>query len=151
MQAKVDDDLYDWLNQWKWYAKLNTTTGKYYAARTLNGHNGATNKTLRMHNQILIPAPGCVIDHADTDTLNDQRDNLRQATKSNNGYNQLIRRNNTTGLKGISWHERDQHYRVQVRVGDGKRVVRGFKTIEEAINFRDEMYKKYHREFANKN
>lgn len=50
------------------------------------------------------------IDHKDGNPLNNQRDNLRPATHSQNMANS--KSNNTSGYKGVSWDERRQKMEI---------------------------------------
>lgn len=142
--AIVDDDLYEWLNQWNWYYKKATSGEGGYACRN---EYMPKHITVRMHVVVNQTPAGMATDHINGNKLDNRRANLRSANRVQNGFNQAVRRNNTTGFKGITWHKRDQHYRVQIRVGD-KRIIRGFKELNDAVAFRDETYKKYHKEFA---
>lgn len=83
--AKVDDEDYDFLMQWKWYAGF---TGKdYYAQRKETVENGGQ-RTVWMHKVILgISESDLVGDHKDHDTLNNQKSNLRKATAVQNRHN----------------------------------------------------------------
>lgn len=47
--------------------------------------------------------PAKDIDHKDGDGLNNQWINLREATSSQNCANKRLRRDNTSGAKGVSW------------------------------------------------
>jgi hypothetical protein len=73
-----------------------------------------------MHNAILPLREGFVVDHKDRDGLNNQRDNLRYATYSQNAGNSQSQRK----YKGVSfhshsglWHVRITHNRVAHSVG----------------------------------
>lgn len=46
------------------------------------------------------------IDHQDGNPLNNRFNNLREATRSENLRNADIRRNNTSGYKGVCWNKR---------------------------------------------
>ena len=48
--------------------------------------------------------PPYLIDHRDTDKLNNRWNNLRAATKAQNAINSRLGTTNTSGLKGVSWH-----------------------------------------------
>jgi hypothetical protein len=77
--ALVDDADFEWLNQWKWCA---IKQGKlYYAIRKFKGKN------LSMHRFVLGTPKGMLTDHRDHNGLNNQRYNLRFATKAQNTYN----------------------------------------------------------------
>jgi hypothetical protein len=112
MVAKVDDEDYDWLNQWKWQAIKKETD--IYARRTDGTY---------MHNLILGTKEGCIVDHIDNKGLNNQRLNLRHATIAQNQYNQkprggtspykgVFRRDNGTFLARISKDRKSYHLGV---------------------------------------
>ena len=78
--ALVDDDDFEYLNQWKWHARKDCNT--YYARRTKN------RIPLYMHHDIIgKPIKGIVTDHIDGNGLNNQRYNLRHITHRQNGQN----------------------------------------------------------------
>lgn len=77
--ATVDDGDFDSVSKFKWC--LDRISGNEYAARKSNG------KTVRMHQFILGHVDGFVIDHIDSNGLNNCRSNLRHASKSLNGFN----------------------------------------------------------------
>lgn len=79
--AKIDSADFVWLNQWKWHA-VRTKQGRLYAARTING-----GEKVYMHRVILGGLGILDGEHADGDGLNNQRFNLRPATRSQNQAN----------------------------------------------------------------
>ncbi|MCO1498261.1 HNH endonuclease, partial [Limosilactobacillus reuteri] len=77
-----------------------------YACRT-GRENGK--KTFQfLHQQIAGAPPGAITDHRDGDGLNNRRANLRPATAVQNGYNCAKYKNNTSGVKGVSFHKQSQ-------------------------------------------
>lgn len=78
--ALVDDEDYEWLSQFQWYVKhANESTDLYYA---ITGHR-------RMHRMILgLTSAHILTDHRDGNGLNNQRHNLRVATRLTNQWNQ---------------------------------------------------------------
>ena len=77
-----------------------------------------------MHNVILGKPPvGFVTDHADRNGLNNQRSNLRFATKSQNGHNK--RATGRSGIKGVyatrskfkPWEAEIMHFGKTIRLG----------------------------------
>lgn len=150
--TQVDDDLYDWLNQWKWYYRKRTgkrTGGD--VVRSLHGYDDeghVKTKTLYMSNLLLPVPPGFVVDHADCNPLNNQRSNLRRATYRNNNTNSTVRKNNKLGVKGVYWHEAKQRYVVQLSMNGKKKWIGNYKSLEEARKVSEQALKKHHGKFA---
>lgn len=92
--ALVDAADADWLNQWKWCA-INGKRGLFYAYRECNGRG------LLMHRLLIGARPGQLVDHHDTNTLNNRRGNLRVANHSLNAANRGPSRRNALGVKGV--------------------------------------------------
>ena len=72
-----------------------------YACRT--GPRPKQHKVF-MHRLLMGEPEGFQIDHIDSDGLNNRRNNLRTATKSQNQCNQRLNARNKSGFKGVSWH-----------------------------------------------
>lgn len=85
MVTQVDDEDFEWLNQWNWYAAKQGK--KFYVSR----RNGKYGRLIHMHRLILgLPDdPKIFADHKDRDGLNNQRDNLRIADRSQNNSNRI--------------------------------------------------------------
>jgi hypothetical protein len=116
--ALVDDADYSWLSQDSWCA-ICTAPGRYYAATS-----GPGGETVLMHRAILPGVPE--VDHRDRNTLNNQRENLRPATHSQNLHNARKPRHNTSGFKGVHWARHCGKWRTQIRIGEGKRYSIGY-------------------------
>jgi hypothetical protein len=77
------------------------------------------------------------IDHKNANTMDDSWSNLRVATRSQNQHNRGVRKDTSTGFKGVRFQRsahgnRCGYYVAQIGV-NGKRVYIGsFKTAEEA-------------------
>ncbi len=117
--ALVDNEDYDWLMQWKWCA-AKQPVGGFYATRGVWGKDGVC-KTIFMHREILNPPKGMWTDHANGNTLDNQRVNLRSCTASQNGGNQKKQRTKSSSqYKGVSdfGHSNaagQKQWRVQIR------------------------------------
>ena len=59
--------------------------------------------------------PRCV-DHKDGNTLNNQIENLREATHSQNSLNSKFRISNTSGYKNVHYVKRNQKWRVMMKI-----------------------------------
>src|SRR5689334_3927840 len=94
--AKVDDVDYPSLAQFKWYAQ--SRRGYFYAARWDN--TVTPRKIISMHRVIAGAAEHEFVDHRDGDQMNNQRDNLRNVTRSGNNQNQQKRRRSVSLYRG---------------------------------------------------
>jgi hypothetical protein len=54
------------------------------------------------------------IDHCDRDGTNNRWENLRQSNQKENGKNQSKRKNNTSGVTGVTWNKRNNKWVAQV-------------------------------------
>jgi hypothetical protein len=145
--AIVDNDMYDYLNQFKWHAVKQS--GKFYARRHIKSSN--PNIKILIHRDVMKPEKGFVIDHIDGNTLNNQKDNLRICTHAQNIRNSKININNTSGFKGVYWNKQSAKWYAFIRFNN-KRIHLGvFFKLKDAAKSYNEGALKYHGEFANLN
>jgi hypothetical protein len=112
-EALVDDEDFEELNQYDWFASK-TRTGNFYARRHLKGSRQANSKLISMHRQIL---PGhAQIDHEDGNGLNNQRSNLRPATGTQNNANKGKVKGRTSKFKGVYWYKSRGRWRTGITV-----------------------------------
>jgi formylmethanofuran dehydrogenase subunit B len=89
-----------------------------------------------------------IIDHASGDGLDCRRANIRFASHAENMRNRRHGVNNTSGYKGVHWHDKSSKWRAQIRV-NGKNIHLGVYSSPEAAA---QAYRlaaaKYHGDFA---
>jgi len=145
--ALVDDEDFDWLNQFKW--SVNPSYGNHYARSCTKG------KSEYMHRLILKVKPGEFTDHIDGDGLNNTRRNLRLATQSQNMENRNKTCMNTSGFKGVHYsHQKGnikKPWMATICINYRNLHLGYFSTAEEAAVAYDEAAIKYFREFAKTN
>lgn len=146
--ALVDDEDFDYLNQWKWYA--NNLKGKFYAVRSESINKKYTG-CLLMHRVIMNPTKGLVVDHINGDTLNNQKNNLRNCTHADNIKNQKLSISNKTGFRGVSWHKNNKVYESRIRSNNISYYIGSFNNPIDAAKAYNEAAIKFHGEFANLN
>ena len=99
--------------------------------------------------RLVMDAPKKVqVDHIDGNKLDCRRTNLRLCTHAGNMRNCRMRKNNTSGRKGVSWHRKSGKWQAQIRV-NGKLIHIGlFEFPDEAATAYDQAAMKLHGEFA---
>lgn len=156
-QVTVIDAIDADLAQFKWCAQFDPSYangGKFVAIRAIP--RGKRKQTVvRLHRVILarmLRRPllrSEDVDHEDRNPLNNRQNNLRLATRSQNGANKNVQSNSSSGLKGASWDKKARKWRAQLQF-NGKGIHLGyFDTVEEAHTAYCEGAIKYHGEFAN--
>lgn len=149
--AIVDTADYAWLSQWKWHAQWHRSNNTFYATRDLPEINKKRYGTMPMHRQILGLARGDkrMGDHVNGQPLDNRRSNLRIATSFENQHNRRIRRDSTSGFKGV-FKVKDYDYWKAEIVVNGIWIYLGVHpTPEEAHAAYCEAAKRYCGEFAN--
>ena len=98
----VDDEDYEYLNQWKW--QVHIKKHGIYAVR--NGYEkGGKRPWISMHRLIMNAQKGVLVDHKDRNGLNNQKDNLRFCSYSQNAMNRGADSDKVTSVyKGVGVH-----------------------------------------------
>lgn len=113
---------------------------------------GIGNKKLRAHRVIWAIVygawPAHEIDHINMNKTDNQIENLREATHSQNQCNKLARSDNTSGFKGVSWHKQSKKWRVRIGRGNASRSLGYFDNILDAASAYDLAKSNWHGEFA---
>lgn len=148
--ALVDDEDFEWLSAWKWYATVKHYTkapNQYYATRTVR-HPKRT--TIQMHRIILHTPEGMDTDHVDGNGLNNQRANLRPSTRSQNGCNRTKQKDNVTGYKGVQFTKNKQirPFRADIKLQGRHFYLGTYDTAREAAEAYNQAALKLHGEFA---
>lgn len=110
--ALVDDADFEWLNQWSWGATRARTGRTHYAQRTVFVNERP--KTVIMHRLIMNAEKGTEVDHIDRNGLNNQRLNLRLATRSQNMANQR-KQEGSSIFKGVTWTDKGRCWVSRIR------------------------------------
>jgi hypothetical protein len=92
---------------------------------------------------------GYIVDHKDTNSLNNKNNNLRLTQFHGNAYNKSLNSNNSSGIKCISWNKEKELWEVKIRF-NSKRIRLGyFSSINEAEQAIKTARSQLHQEFAN--
>jgi len=140
--AIVDDDMFDYLNQWKWHYH---NCG--YAGR-LTSRKLGKRTTILMHRVVIGTPDSMQTDHINHNTLDNRRENLRICTASQNSANIPVPDNNTSGVKGVCWHKGRDKWLARIKY-HGRTVHLGsFANLDDAAEAYANSARKYFGEFA---
>ena len=142
----VDDCDYDFLMRYKWYS--NIRKDNIYCCSIING------KTVYMHRLIINAKNGEMVDHKDGDGMNNQRNNIRICTNSQNQMNKTATgkskylgvcvRNNYRSIN-------DKKYSAKIKVKEKYIHIGVYENECDAALAYNEYAKKYHGEYARLN
>ena len=122
--ALVDDEDFEYLNQFKWSA--NKIGNTFYAVRRIGID---CNRNMRYIHGTIMNGKG--IDHIDGNGLNNQRNNLRFCNQSQNGGNSRKRGNCTSTYRGVSFYKKTKKWQANITI-NGKLIHLGYFVSEFA-------------------
>lgn len=140
--AIVDEADFEIAASRKWYA-AETAGGRFYAASKPKGG------IVYLHRLILGAPSNVTVDHVNGDTLDNRRANLRIATHSQNMRNSHVRRDNTTGFKGV-WAPTKSSPKFKAYIGTAphRRYLGRFESAADAARAYDAAASELYGEFA---
>ena len=110
-------------------SKVGTINGPGYIRTKIAGKTYAVHRFIfAMHNGYFPP----LIDHIDRNILNNKIENLREATISENNINTGLRKNNTSGYKGVSFYKTKNNWASKIKRNNKWYHIGYFNTPEEA-------------------
>ena len=141
--ALIDDEDYEWISQFKWYAYKGRST--FYSMRNIKGGN-----PVRLHREILKRNLGenfkdsFVVDHINHNGLDNRKGNLRLVTNRENLMNQKNKSFYSSIYPGVFVSKgkyRNKKYVAQIRIGEKRKFLGSFYTeIEAAITYVKAVY-----------
>lgn len=154
--AKIDDKYFEKFSKYKWAfnpPKKGRNTG--YVFRHKLKEDIWNSVHIKMHRYIMFLEGHNIenkkIDHKDGNGLNNQVENLRVVTNTENQRNSIKYKNNKSGYKGVHLNKEGK-WVAQIRCGKKQQIYLGsFKNKEDAAKAYNEAAIKYHGEFANLN
>jgi len=141
--TSVDDEDFEKLNKYKWYAARMGLGDQIYVVR-----NSPKGNERRMHRLIMKAKKGEMIDHINRDSLDNRRSNLRFCTASQNGMNSKLRCDNTSGVRGVRCRK-ERGGKWEARISFQKKIyVLGLvNKKQDAIKMRNEAEIRLYKEF----
>jgi hypothetical protein len=128
----VDDEDFEYLNQWKWSAVVKSNTIYAKRGQVINGKF----YIIPMHRSILNPTIGLEVDHINRNGLDNRRNNLRCVSHAENCRN----RKEPIKSRGVGVYKVGKKYKSQKMIKGILYYLGIYKTYEEArekyINFK---------------
>lgn len=147
----VDDEDFEYLNQWKWNA--HNRMDKFYAARggyERLGFYKYRTYTISMHREIMKAEKGQEVDHINGDSLDNRIENLRITNRFGNAQNVSIYKTNTSGYKGVSFYKARNKWVAYIQHNKKLQHLGYFDTAKEAAQVYNskakELFGKYSKE-----
>lgn len=136
----VDDDDYEYLNQWKW----NYTSG--YAKRKQHIPSSRKNQksiNIYMHRLINNTPEGFHTDHINGNKLDNRKENLRTVTSRQNQGNRFKTKPITSSkYKGVWWDKRSKKWCASICINYRNKYLGSYKSeIDAAKIYNDEAIK----------
>lgn len=139
----VDDEDAERLSQHSWHVD---SSG--YATRYLNGRGAK----VRMHRDLLPDADKPEVDHINGNKLDNRRDNLRGATRSENQMNRGKQSGNySSDYIGVSWNKGASKWMARITVEGETKYLGIYESEEAAARAYNDAAKEHHGEFCNLN
>jgi hypothetical protein len=149
-EALVDNIDYAYLMRWKWYFNRRKD-GSGYAART---DRHPRKRMVYMHVVVFLRKRkrkrlSGEVDHKNRDKLDNRRQNLRAANRSQTNYNKQQQKNNTSGYIGVALFKPCPGLWQSYINVDRKRIPLGYwKSKKAAARAYNRAARKYHGKFA---
>ena len=118
---------YELIKMYRWYTHRSRNT--YYAVAHIRYVAGKRCKMF-MHQVILPVEKPLIVDHRNSNGLDNQRCNLRASTTPQNGMNRGKQANNTSTFKGVYFHTRARKWQAQIQV-NGRNMYLGLHSTPE--------------------
>ena len=114
-------------------------------------HIGVLGKAYRAHRLAFLYMTGAwpkeQVDHINGNRIDNRWCNLREATQTENQFNVAIRKDNTSGYKGVSLHKRTGKWAARCGINNKDKWLGIFDTPELAAKAYQEFAKKHHKQF----
>ena len=107
-----------------------------------------------LHILVMSPIPdGMLVDHKrhpprNEHKIDNRKSNLEIKTASQNNINSSMYSNNTSGVKGVSWHKRLRKWGAYIQINKKHIRLGYFNNKQDAINARKQAEKKYFGQYS---
>tara|TARA_R110000772_G_scaffold3321_1_gene11945 strand:- start:199 stop:684 length:486 start_codon:yes stop_codon:yes gene_type:complete len=131
----LEVDMECWALRWRKNGKLagyyNKENG--YIQVRVRGHLYLAHRIIYLLFNFTLPP---LIDHIDRNPTNNCISNLREADKRTNAINTGTPANNTSGIKGVSWHKAGGKWTAQIKYKGRKIHLGSYALLMDAVEAR---------------
>ena len=148
--AIVNDENFEYLNQWKWHIDNGYACRKEYLKGEDGKFDSSKYRYIYMHNLIIDCPKDKIIDHKNFNGLDNRKSNLRIATWQQNMQNRRTKKG-SSGFKGVFFSsdgKRRKRWSASLVIKHKNINLGRFLTKEEAALAYNEAAKQYFGEFA---
>jgi hypothetical protein len=151
-RIKIDIEDVERVSEWTWGIRSSKKIKYPYVKSSYWDQIQQKSITFDLHRFLVGAKPGQVVDHANHDTFDCRKNNLRICSVSQNLQNSQVGqercKNKKSKYRGVCWIKRDKLWRVSIRIRPGKRIMKYFKSELDAARQYDIWAKEFHGEFA---
>jgi hypothetical protein len=159
LTQKYLQDLFDYQDGcliWKTQLAYRGKSGTIAGSKRNDGYFqvGINNTDYLLHRLIYLYFHGVMpkyIDHIDGSRNNNKIDNLRECTNQQNSFNSRISKNNTSGIKGVSWDKSRDKWQAKCTLNRKTIHLGRFDSIEQADLALRSWREQNHGQFARNN
>lgn len=113
-EALVDASDFERLSKCRWHA-MRLTCGQWVAVRNSPKDDRGRQHRIYMHRAIMDAPKGMDVDHANHDTLDNRKANLRVCWHAQNMANKRVQDNpKSSKFKGVSWHRTTGKWQARI-------------------------------------
>jgi len=104
---------------------------------------------IRMHRLVMkVTENKYMVDHIHHILHDNRKSELRIVTRSQNGMNKALAKNNTSGVKGVYWDKTSEYWRPFIVIDKKQTLLGKFDKFEDAVKVRKEAEEKYQGEYS---
>lgn len=147
--ALVDDSDYAWLSSFRWCYSSDGYAVNYYRDDYGRSRKRSMHRLLMAAILKQFVPPELQVDHINHNRIDNQRQNLRLATRSQNQAYKMLQANNSTGYKGVIWSK--NRWEVRIRYQGRKLYLGRYDDPIQAASVYDGSARLLYQEFAGLN
>jgi hypothetical protein len=129
--ALIDEHNWGLAEPYGWFSVVSKRV--IYVRANTRVSDGGKRTCIMLHRLITGAPAGIQVDHINYDGRDNREVNLRLCTNRQNTAHRRTPANNTSGYKGVSWHERDRRWTAYITVNGTRKCVGYFSDLRAAV------------------